>query len=90
MDQLQHEDDLVANFYNEQPQNESSDNESDAKRKRRRRKRDPYDYLPRSPIPEGPSDIKSERLYTGTTCSGKSQSQQPHSGAPKKQKIKSF
>ena len=57
MDQLQYEDDLVANFSNEQPQSESSDNESDARRKRRRKK-DPYDYLPGSPIPEGPSDIE--------------------------------
>ena len=57
MGQMQHEDDLVANFSNEQPQSESSDNESDARRKRRRNKY-PYDYLPGSPIPEGPSDIE--------------------------------
>jgi len=58
MGQMQHEDDLVANFSNEQPQSESSDNESDARRKVRRRKTDPYDYLPGSPLPEGPSDIE--------------------------------
>jgi hypothetical protein len=57
-EQLQHEDDLVVNFANEQPQSESSDNESDEKRKRRRIKKDPYSYLPGSPIPEGPSDIE--------------------------------
>ena len=56
--QMQHEDDLVANFSNEKPQSESSDNESDARRKVRRRKKDPYDYLPGSPVPEGPSDIE--------------------------------
>ena len=41
MGQLQYEDDLVANFSNEQPQSESSDNESDARRKVRRRKKRP-------------------------------------------------
>ena len=56
-DQLRHEDDLIANFANEQAQSESSDNESDARRKKRRRRRDPYSYLPGSPIPDGPSDV---------------------------------
>ena len=57
MERLQHEDDLIANFANEQAQSESSDNESDARRKKRRRRNDPYSYLPGSPIPDGPSDI---------------------------------
>ena len=52
LDQLQYEDDFIANFSNGQPQSESSDNESDARRRNRRRKQDPYDYLPGSPIPE--------------------------------------
>ena len=57
MEQLRHEDNLIADFANEQTQSESSDNESDARRKKRRRRSDPYSYLPGSPIPEGPSDI---------------------------------
>ena len=57
MEQLQHEDNLIADFANDHAQSESSDNESDARRKKRRRRNDPYSYLPGSPIPEGPSDI---------------------------------
>ena len=57
MEHLRHEDNVIADFANEQAQSESSDNESDARRKKRRRRNDPYSYLPGSPIPEGPSDI---------------------------------
>ena len=52
---------MISDFHNEHPVSESSDNESDAKRKRRRRNRDPYNYLPGSPVPDGPSDIEIRR-----------------------------
>ena len=57
MEQLRHEDNLIADFANEQAQSESSDNESDARRKKRRRRNDPYSYLTGLPIREGLSDI---------------------------------
>jgi len=57
MQELQDEDNLIADYANDRAQSESSDNESDARRKKRCRRNDPYSYLPGSPVPEGPSDM---------------------------------
>ena len=89
-EELQYEDDLVADFYNEHPQSESSDNESDAKRKKRRRNRDPYDYLPGSPVPQGPSDIEITRALHWDNMLRKESEQHLRSGAQKQQKTTSF
>ena len=81
---------MIADFYNEHPQSESSDNESDVKRKKRRRNRDPYDYLPGSPVPEGPSDIEIRRALHWDNMLRKESEQHLRSGAQKQQKTKSF